>query len=69
VRKGNGEGSHVAHLDIVHCWLPCQGPASYVKKGEGAVMFSVEQGFQKPQGYMGKGLEGQGQGRECLTPH
>jgi len=30
---------------------------------------SVEQGFQKPQGYMGKGLEGWGQGRECLTPH
>jgi hypothetical protein len=30
---------------------------------------SVEQGFQKPQGYEGKGLEGRGQGMECLTPH
>ena len=30
---------------------------------------SVEQGFQKPQGYRGKGLEGRGQGIECLTPH
>jgi hypothetical protein len=29
---------------------------------------SVEQGFQKPQGYAGKGLEGRGQGMECLTP-
>ena len=29
---------------------------------------SVEQGFQKPQGYMGKGLEGKGQGIEYLTP-
>jgi hypothetical protein len=34
-----------------------------------AVPFSsVEQGFQKPQGYMGKDLEGRGQGSECLTP-
>jgi len=31
--------------------------------------FSVEQGFQKPHEYMGKGLEGRGQGIECLTPH
>ena len=30
---------------------------------------SVEQGFQKPQGYEGKGLEGRGQGRDILTPH
>ena len=30
---------------------------------------SVEQGFQKPQGYRGKVLEGRGQGIECLTPH
>ena len=30
---------------------------------------SVEQGFQKPQGYTGKGLEGRGQGIEYLTPH
>ena len=32
-------------------------------------LVSVEQGFQKPQGYRGKGLEGRGQGIECLTPH
>jgi hypothetical protein len=31
-------------------------------------LVSVEQGFQKPQGYAGKGLEGRGQGMECLTP-
>jgi len=29
---------------------------------------SVEQGFWKPQGYAGKGMEGRGQGMECLTP-
>ena len=29
---------------------------------------SVEQGFWKPQGYTGKGMEGRGQGMECLTP-
>ena len=29
---------------------------------------SVEQGFWKPQGYMGKGMEGRGQGMEYLTP-
>ena len=29
---------------------------------------SVEQGFWKPQGYTGKGIEGRGQGMECLTP-
>jgi len=36
---------------------------------QGILRTSVEQGFQKPQGYTGKGLEGRGQGRECLTPH
>ena len=30
---------------------------------------SVEQGFWKPRGYVGKGLEGRGQGTERLTPH
>ena len=30
---------------------------------------SVEQGFWKPRGYAGKGLEGRGQGTERLTPH
>ena len=30
---------------------------------------SVEQGFWKPRGYTGKGLEGRGQGMERLTPH
>ena len=30
---------------------------------------SVEQGFWKPRGYVGKGLEGRGQGTEQLTPH
>ena len=30
---------------------------------------SVEQGFWKPRGYVGKGSEGRGQGTEQLTPH
>ena len=30
---------------------------------------SEEQGFGNPCGYTGKGLEGRGQGMECLTPH
>ena len=30
---------------------------------------SEEQGFGNPCGYMSKGLEGRGQGIECLTPH
>ena len=33
------------------------------------VFSSVEQGFWKPRGYAGKGLEGRGQGTERLTPH
>jgi len=34
-----------------------------------SIPISVEQGFWKPQGYTGKGMEGRGQGMECLTPH
>ena len=30
---------------------------------------SVEQGFWKPHRYVGKGLEGGGQGTEQLNPH
>ena len=36
---------------------------------EGQKILSVEQGFWKPRGYAGKGLEGRGQGMEQLTPH
>jgi len=38
-------------------------------KTSGRPKCSIEQGFQKPQVYTGKGLEGRGQGIECLTPH
>ena len=32
-------------------------------------MISEEQGFGNPCRYTGKGLEGRGQGMDCLTPH
>jgi hypothetical protein len=31
------------------------------------MIFSVEQGFGKPQGYKGKGKEGKGQGTDSMT--
>jgi hypothetical protein len=30
-------------------------------------IYSVEQGFGKPQGYKGKGKEGKGQGTDSMT--
>ena len=50
-------------------WMATTGSEPPHQSNGQTTMISVEQGFQKPQGYAGKGLEGQGQGMECLTPH